>query len=118
MKEYLAVYTGNKQSREESGWDQLDPAKKAELEKAGMEAWYDWMKANQKSIVVSGGPLGKTKRVSRDGISDHVNELVGYIIIKANSYEEAAEKFLNHPHFSIFPGDAVEIMECLPVPGM
>jgi hypothetical protein len=22
-----------------------------------------------------------------------------------------------HPHFTIFPGDSVEIMECLPMPG-
>lgn len=28
-----------------------------------------------------------------------------------------ARLFENHPHFSIFPGDAVEVMECLPVPG-
>jgi hypothetical protein len=25
--------------------------------------------------------------------------------------------FENHPHFTIFPGDSVEIMECLPIPG-
>jgi len=24
--------------------------------------------------------------------------------------------FENHPHFSIFPGDAVEVMEVLPIP--
>jgi hypothetical protein len=25
--------------------------------------------------------------------------------------------FLKHPHFSIFPGDSIEIMEVLPIPG-
>jgi len=25
--------------------------------------------------------------------------------------------FVGHPHFTIFPGEAVEIMECLPIPG-
>jgi hypothetical protein len=25
--------------------------------------------------------------------------------------------FEKHPHFSIFPGDSVEIMEVLPIPG-
>jgi hypothetical protein len=24
--------------------------------------------------------------------------------------------FENQPHFSIFPGDSVELMECLPIP--
>jgi hypothetical protein len=26
--------------------------------------------------------------------------------------------FENHPHFTIFPGEAIEVMECLPIPGM
>lgn len=30
---------------------------------------------------------------------------------------EAASLFEGHPHFAIFPGDAVEIMERLPIPG-
>jgi ribosomal protein S17 len=34
----------------------------------------------------------------------------------AESREEAAHMFENQPHFTIFPGDAVEIMECLPIP--
>jgi hypothetical protein len=29
----------------------------------------------------------------------------------------AARMFEMHPHFAIFPGDSVEIMECLPIPG-
>ena len=34
------------------------------------------------------------------------------------SHEAAAQLFLNHPHFTIFPGESVELMECLPIPGM
>ena len=37
-------------------------------------------------------------------------------VVRAESQEAAARLFENHPHFSIFPGDAVEVMECLPVP--
>lgn len=37
-------------------------------------------------------------------------------IVEADSHEAAARMFENHPHFSIFPGDSVEIMECLPMP--
>ncbi len=36
---------------------------------------------------------------------------------EAESHEAAAKLFLSHPHFSIFPGDSIEIMECLPIPG-
>ena len=31
--------------------------------------------------------------------------------------EAAAKLFERHPHFTIFPGDSVEIMECVPLPG-
>ncbi|MBY0280468.1 hypothetical protein K2Z84_34470 [Candidatus Binatia bacterium] len=31
---------------------------------------------------------------------------------------DEARMFERHPHFAIFPGEAVEIMEVLPIPGM
>ena len=43
--------------------------------------------------------------------------MTAYVIVEAESHEAAAEMFADHPHFTIFPGDAVEIMECLPMPG-
>jgi hypothetical protein len=82
-----------------------------------MKAWGDWMAKNQSAIVAPGGPLGKTKRTSSQGISDITNALAGYVVIKAESHEAAAKMFVNHPHFAIFPGEAVEIMEVLPIPG-
>jgi len=39
-------------------------------------------------------------------------------VVKAKSQQDAAKLFLKHPHFMIFPGDRVEVMECLPIPGM
>jgi len=42
--------------------------------------------------------------------------LGGWIVVKAASQDEAAKLFLDHPHFTIFPGDRVEVMECLPIP--
>jgi len=55
--------------------------------------------------------------VSSVGISDAKNTLTGYVILEAESHEVAAELFRQHPHFAIFPGDSVEIMEILPIPG-
>ena len=43
--------------------------------------------------------------------------MAAYTVVQAESHEAAAKLFLNHPHFTIFPGDGVEIMECLPIPG-
>ena len=82
-----------------------------------MAAWEAWAGKNQASIVDQGSPLGKTKRVSADGISDVRNNLAAYTVVQADSHEAAARMFEQHPHFMIFPGDGVEIMECLPMPG-
>ena len=63
-----------------------------------------------------GGPLGKTKKVASSGIADISNELGAFTVVRAASHEAAAKMFENHPHFAIFPGEAVEIMPVLPIP--
>jgi hypothetical protein len=75
------------------------------------------MVTHKASIVVEGNPLGKTKRTSSQGVADVRNNMTGYVIVQAESHEAAARMFENHPHFTIFPGDSIEIMECLPIPG-
>ncbi|HEV7614145.1 MAG TPA: hypothetical protein VGO37_19870 [Steroidobacteraceae bacterium] len=114
MKNFLAVFLGTAASFEK--WKMLDEAKRKKTEALGMKAWGDWMEAHKSSIVVQGGPVGKTKRVGPQGVSDTKNNITGYLILKAESHEAAAKLFENHPHFTIFPGDAVEVMECLPIP--
>lgn len=116
MKNFLAVYIGTASSLEKSGWNAKDAAAREQLERQGMEAWEAWVIENRASIVDHGTPLGKTKRISARGISDTKNEIAAYTIVRAESHEAAAKIFENHPHFTIFPGDSVEVMECLPLP--
>ena len=117
MKTYLAVFIGNQESTTRSGWRDLAPEERKALEEKGMAAWGKWMADNARGIAFEGGPLGKTKHVSKAGIRDISNSMAGFVVIKAESHEAAAKKFENHPHFTIFPGEAVEIMEVLPIPG-
>ena len=65
-----------------------------------------------------GGPLGKTKKVNKEGVSDIRNEMGAFTVVQAESHEAAAQMFVGHPHYTIFPGDRIEVMECLPVPKM
>ena len=81
-----------------------------------MAAWKSWAEKHQAAIVDQGAPLGRTKRVSTDGIGDIRNNMTAYTIVRADSQEAAARLFEQHPHFTIFPGDGVEVMECLPLP--
>ncbi|MDB5244564.1 MAG: hypothetical protein JWN18_434 [Parcubacteria group bacterium] len=116
MKKFLAVFLGSAEAMDE--WKTLDEAVRKERERAGMMAWGEWMTENAESIVDQGAPLGKTKRVNSSGIDDIRNELGAYVVVQAESHEEAAKLFVGHPHYTIFPGDRVEVMECLPMPAM
>src|SRR5262245_45166113 len=117
MKKFLAIYIGTTPNSPDSRWSKLDEAKRKELQQSGIKAWGSWMAANQRAIVEARWPLGKTMLASPHGISDVRNALTGYVIVQAESHDAAAKLFENHPHFTIFPGDSVEIMECLPIPG-
>jgi hypothetical protein len=117
MKKFLAIYIGTASAREQSKWDTMDEAKRKKLEASGIKAWGEWMMAHKAAIVDQGGPLGKTKRTAAQGVSDTKNGMAGYVVVQAESHEAAARMFESHPHFTIFPGDSVEIMECLPIPG-
>jgi hypothetical protein len=116
MKQFLAIYIGTEAAFEKSGWNQLDEQRRKAREKEGFDAWKQWGAKHASAIVEQGAPLGKTKRTSPEGIEDIKNVMAGYVVVRAESHEAAAKLFENHPHFSIFPGDSVEIMECLPIP--
>ena len=106
MPKFLAVYTGTPAATPP------DP----ETMMRGGRAWGEWMQKNASHVVEGGGPLGRTKRVSKAGVADARNNLSAFTIIEAESQEAAAALFENHPHFAIFPGDGVDIMPILPIP--
>jgi len=114
MKRFLAIYIGTAASMEK--WSQLNQDQRKAREAAGMDAWIGWGKSHASVILDQGNPLGKTKRISPEGIADIKNVMTGYVIVQAETHDAAAKLFENHPHFTIFPGDSVEIMECLPLP--
>ncbi len=82
----------------------------------GMEEWNTWMNDNKAMFADMGAPLGKTKRVTQEGITDTKNDVGGYSIVEAASHEEAAEIFKNGPHFSM-PGAYVDVIAIMPMPG-
>jgi hypothetical protein len=117
MKNFLAIYLGAPGSAKFAEFMALEEGARKKVEAAGIKAWTDWMKTHHAVIVDNGGPLGKTKKASAQGVADTKNNLSGYVIVKAESHEAAAKLFEKHPHFSIFPGDSIEVMEVLPIPG-
>lgn len=116
MKNFLAIFTGSPAAMDQ--WKSLPAQTRQERERTGMQAWQQWATSHAKDIVDHGAPLGKTKRIGADGIADIRNAMGAYTVVQAESHEAAAKMFENHPHFSIFAGDGVEVMECLPMPEM
>ena len=114
---YLAVFLGSKTSPRRVAWDALPEGDRRAKEREGMAAWKAWAEKHRVATVSMGGPLGKTKKVTQRGIDDTTNDMGAFTVVRADSHEAAAKLFDKHPHFSIFPGDAVEIMPVLPIPG-
>jgi hypothetical protein len=114
---FLAIFLGNKSSARMAAWNALSEEARQKRMQEGMAAWKAWVEKHKAAIVVMGGPLGKTKKASEHGIADVSNLMSAYTVVRAESHDAAAKLFERHPHFTIFPGDAVEVMPVLPIPG-
>jgi len=100
-----------------AAWNALPEAERNAKMQKGIAAWKAWVEKHKAAIVGMGGPLGKTKKISDRGIEDISNMLSAYTVVRAESHEAAARMFEMHPHFTNFPGDSVEVMPVLPIPG-
>ena len=116
MKKFLAIYLGTPAAME--SFRNLPETERKAREAKGIAAWHAWAEKNKAAIVEMGSPLGRTKSISKTGIADIRNAMGAWTVVQAESQEAAAKLFLDHPHFSIFPGDSVEVMECMQIPGM
>ena len=114
MPRFLAVYTMKPEDL--ARFRALPKAEQERVDATGLKQWAAWEEANAASFPDRGGMVGKTKRVTKDGIADAQNPFCGYIVVRADSIEDAARLFLDHPHFTTFPGDGVDIMPFLTGP--
>jgi hypothetical protein len=114
---FLAVFLGSKTSAKMTAWLALPEAERRAKEQQGIAAWKAWVEKHKAALVELGGPLGKTKRIDSSGIAEISNEMGAFTVVRAASHEAAAKLFENHPHFTIFPGERIEIMPVLPIPG-
>ena len=115
---FLAASAGKTNPRMQAWMTMSDDERKArEKEAASLPGWPDRRK-HQGAIVEIGGLLGKTKQITAAGIADISNALGAFMVVRATSHDAAAKMFENHPHFAIFPGEAVEVMPVMPIPAL
>lgn len=110
MKKFLAIY------RMDAGeMQKMMATMTPEQRNKGMAEWEAWMKKKAASFADRGGPAGKTKKVAAGGVTDTRNDIGGYSIVQADSYDAAAALFADSPHLSM-PGATVEVMEITSMP--
>ena len=108
MPRFLAVYIMSPESL--ARFYTLTKTEQDAIDAAGLPKWTEWEKQHIAHFADKGGMVGKTLRVSREGTAPATNSICGYVTVEAETIENAAKLFENHPHFSIFPGDSVDIM--------
>ena len=112
MKTFLAIYTCTENSEAHEAWKKLGPELQKERFQKGMKSLEQWREKNKNNIVFDGGVLDDvTKVVDNNGIREVPSQSGACSVVQANSLEEAAQMFVDHPHFAIFPGNGIEILE-------
>ena len=108
MPRFLAIYAMRAENI--ARFRALPKSEQDAIDQKGLIAWNAWSAANVAAIIDQGGMVGKTKRISKSGIADAVNDICGYLVVEAATLDAAARLFENHPHVTIFPGDAIDVM--------
>lgn len=108
MPRFLAVYTMKPEDL--ASFRNMPKAKQDAVDAVGVAQWKAWEERNAAFILDRGGMVGKTTRVTKDGVAAAQNPLCGYLVVEAETAEAAAQLFRDHPHLTVFPGDGVDIM--------
>jgi hypothetical protein len=108
MPRFLAVYTIRPE--DVASFRSLPKAEQDAIDAIGVKQWAAWEERNAASILDRGGMVGKTTRITRDGVTKAVNPFCGYLVVEAETADAAARLFHDHPHITVFPGDGVDIM--------
>jgi hypothetical protein len=116
MKKYLVLY------RAEGAMSGVSVAEMfanstPEQMAAGMAAWKVWYDGTGGAVVDLGAPLDKSTTLSGGSSGPEKTPITGYSVLQAESIEEAVALLKGHPHFHM-PGSSVQVLECVPMPGM
>jgi len=115
MQKYIVLYCMPIAGLED--WMKI-PAEERKVQEESLKAKWDvWMAANKGMMVGSTAGVGKTKRVTMQGVADAKNDVMLYSIVQGESQEEIAKAFEGHPHLEI-PGAWIDVSTVNELPGM
>lgn len=117
MNKYVAIFCIPADAMQE-WFTQVDEATRKEQSQQVMDQWKTWSEANKDAILDAGLPLGKTLRVTKDGIEHTKNDMNWYMLVQADSHEDAAKLVQGNPHLQMIPSSYVELMDANHTGGM
>ena len=109
MTKFMVLYRSSTTARDHIA------SETPEQMKAGMEAWMQWAGKAGDAVVDLGAPLAPAAHLG-PGSSD-AGEISGYSIMQADSAAALGGVLDGHPHLSM-PGNSIEVLEMLSMPGM
>jgi len=115
MKKFLVLHLAPASVVDE--WKQTPADQRKAAEQKMQSEWKQWLGKNKKMFADMGAAAGKTKRVTPKGVGDWRNDVMLYSVVQAESHEEAAKAFVNHPHLQI-PASSIEVVELHSMPEM
>ena len=110
MAKYMILYLSSESAR-----DMMSGATPEQM-KAGMDAWMAWAGKAGDAIVDMGTPTAHATHAGPRSIPG-VEEITGYSILQADSPAAVTAVLDGHPHLDM-PGNTIEVLELLPMPGM
>lgn len=84
--------------------------------KQHMADWMAWREGLGDAVVDPGVPVGKSKTVGPDGITDDggANPLSGITIVEAEGFDDACAMAASCPHVTV--GGTIEVAEAMDMP--
>jgi hypothetical protein len=117
MSKYLVLYRSEAALNSGVSVAEMFANSTPEQMAAGMALWQAWYQKCGRAVVDLGAPLDKATTVTPASVVPGKTSITGYTILQADSIDAAIALMKDHPHFHM-PDASVEILECVPMPGM
>lgn len=108
MKKFLVLYRSPRSAREQMAGATPEQAK------AGMEMWMAWGQRAAGAIADMGAPCDAAFTVGGAAPAGHIG---GYSLLQGESVDAVKKALDGHPHLAM-PGNSIEVLELLAMPGM
>jgi hypothetical protein len=109
MAKFMVLYRSSTSAREQMA------SATAEQMKAGMDAWMAWAGKAGAAVVDLGAPLAPATHLGPGSMAG--DEISGYSLMQADSAGALAGVLDGHPHLEM-PGNSIDVLELLAMPGM